>query len=639
MAKTLRKTLGALDVFAICAGVMVSSGLFVLPGIAAARAGPAVIVAYLLSAIVVLPSVLSMAELATAMPRAGGTYFFISRSLGSAFGTIEGVGDWLALLLKSGVALIGLGFYLAEYTPVPPGLTAAAFCGVFLLTNLMGAKEASGLQVGMVFLLLGILLVVVVRGVPAIDSRRLVPFAPFGSQAILPTAGLVFVSYIGVTKIASLAEEVRRPEHNIPIGMLLALAVVAVLYVLVVWVVVGVVPADELYTTLTPVADAGRRTMGPAGVHIVRAGAALAFATTANAGILAASRYLVAMGRDRVIPHGFSRLSRFRTPGRALFLTAGLIAIIVLSTGLEQIAKLAATFQLLVFALANIAVIVMRESGIESYDPGFRGPLYPYMQIAGIVMALVLIPEMGLLSSILAMGLVALGVLWHQLYVRHRVSRAGAVAQMAERVAERLLRRDADVLGLRRELRQILKEKGLRASDPFVQTVRHADFMEVEASEPASSDDVLRQGARVLAQRSGISRDLILGALLQRNQLGETPAEAGIALPHLLLDDVEDFHLVAIRSIHGIVFPAAQHPIHAFFVLLGSRKDPNRHLRFLAEIARRGETPGFIDRWVSTPLNDLRSLLLTEQPHRDATPESIADPAAEGPDAERSQPG
>lgn len=611
MAKKLRKTLGMLDVFAVCAGVMLSSGLFVLPGIAASRAGPAVILAYFLSALAVLPSVLSMAELATAMPRAGGTYFFISRSLGTVFGTIEGVGVWLALLFKSGIALVGLGVYLAGYMQLPPCLTAVIFGGLFLMANLVGAKEASGLQIGMVFLLLGILVFFFIKGAPSVDSARLTPFMPFGAQAVLPTTGLVFVSYIGVTKVASLAEEVRRPERSIPMGMLLALVVVAVLYVLVVWVVVGVVPSVELYSSFTPVADAGYRIMGPAGMHIVNAGAALAFATTANAGILAASRYLVAMGRDHVIPHGFSHLSRFRTPGRALCMTVGCIVIVVLSTGLEQIAKLAATFQLLVFALANIAVIVMRESGIESYDPGFRGPLYPYMQIAGIFVALILIPEMGLLSSILAMGLVATGILWHQFYVRHRVSRVGAVAQMAERVAERLLQRDADALGLHRELRQILKEKGLRANDPFVNIVKHADFLEME--QPVDSESVLRIGARVLAQRSGISHDLILGALLERNQLGETPAEAGIALPHLLIDEVDEFHLVAIRSVQGVIFPAGEHSIHAVFLLLGNRKDPGQHLRFLAEIARRGETPGFIHAWISAAsLEDLRSLLLAQ---------------------------
>ncbi len=610
MAKKLGKELGLLGVFAISTGAMISSGLFVLPGIVAAKTGPAVIFAYLLSGVLLVPSMLSMAELATAMPRAGGTYFFISRSLGPMFGTLDGVGDWLALLLKSSIALIGLGAYLAVYLPLPPSVIAIACCFVFMATNLFGAKETAGLQVGMVLGLLAVLVAFVLRGLPAIDAARLSPMAPFGTKAVLPSAALVFVSYVGLTKVCSVAEEVRRPERNIPLGMLISLVVVMLLYGLVVWVVVGVVPASELYGSLTPLSDAARRTAGTVGAALITLGAALAFATTANAGIMSASRYLLAMSRDHAIPHGLSRLSRFRTPRNAIFLTGGVIIAVILCTGLEQIAKLASTFQLLVFATVSIAVIVMRESGIQSYDPGFKSPFYPYTQILGILVSVVLIPEMGLLASVFTMGLVGLGVVWYNLYVRRRVASVGAVAKVAERVAERLLRRDAEALGLKRELREILKEKGLRRGDPFSEMVEAATYIELDAG--ADSENILRQGAAVLAERSGVSRDLMLGALLQRSRLGETPADAGLALPHLLLDEVDDFYMVIARSIHGVEFPGSDQAIHAVFLLLGNRKDPTRHLRFLAEIARRGEQPDFIDRWVAAESGDELKALLRE---------------------------
>ena len=105
MAKKLTKQLGLIHVFAISTGAMISSGLFVLPGIAASKTGPLVIFVYLLSGLLLIPSLFAKAELATAMPRAGGTYFFISRSLGGMFGTIDGVGVWLALVLKTSIRL------------------------------------------------------------------------------------------------------------------------------------------------------------------------------------------------------------------------------------------------------------------------------------------------------------------------------------------------------------------------------------------------------------------------------------------------------------------------------------------------------------------------------------------------------
>jgi amino acid transporter/mannitol/fructose-specific phosphotransferase system IIA component (Ntr-type) len=614
MAKMLKKQLGLLDVFAICIGAMISSGLFVLPGIAAAKVGPAVIVAYLLSGLLMIPSMFSMAEMSTAMPRAGGDYFFVSRSLGGMFGTVDGVGVWLALTLKTSIALLGFGAYLSAYVNLPMQLTAIIAGLVFTVTNIVGAKETSRLQVIMVAGLLGILLFLVARGAPAISPARFTPFAPNGFGSILPTAALVFISYIGLTKAASVAEEIRNPGRNIPLGMFLSLLVILALYGAVVAVVVGVVPAEQLYQSLTPLSDAADLTIGPIGKHLISMAAALAFATTANAGIMAASRYLLAMSRDRVIPHAFSRFSKFKTPHHAVYLTSGVVLLIVSMAGIERIAKLASTFQLLVFAFVNVAVIVMRESGIKSYDPGFRSPFYPYIQIVGILISVVLIPQMGLLSSIFAMGLVALGVVWHNLYVRPRVQpRVGAVAKMAERLGERLLERDADAMGLRTELREIMKERGLREDDPFREVVLSADYVEVEPG--VDCEEVIRRGAGLLAAKSGISRDLILGALLERNRLGETPADAGVALPHLLLNDVEGFHMVAVRSLDGLEFPGAGQTIHAVFLLLGSRGNPTRHLRFLAEIARRAENPNFIDDWLAAKSTEsLPELLLAVDP-------------------------
>jgi len=612
VVKTLRKQLGLLDVYAICSGAMISSGLFVLPGIAAAKAGPSVIFAYLLSGLLLIPSLLSMSEMATALPRAGGSYFFVSRSLGGLFGTIDGVGVWLALILKSSIALLGLGAYLAGYIHLPLHFIAILAGLVFMALNIVGAKETTRLQVVMVGGLLAILVYLGIRGAPLVDPALYKPLAPAGWDQLLPTAALVFISYIGLTKVASMAEEVKNPNRNLPLGMFLSLVSIMVLYGAIVTVVVGLVPADQLYQSLTPLSDAADRAVGPIGNALVHLAAALAFATTANAGIMSASRYLLAMSRDRVIPHGLARFCRFKTPVHAITLTSAVILLIVAFTGLERIAKLASTFQLLVFAFVNMAVIAMRESGLPGYDPGFRSPLYPWVQIVGILISVVLIPEMGLLSSIFAMGLVAVGVVWHNLYVRpHTEPRVGAVARMAQRLGERLLERDADAMGLQKELRQIMKERGLWAGDPFQELIQSADFIEIEPG--VDCEEVLRRGAALLAGKSGISRDLILGALLERNRLGETPAGAGVALPHVLLNDAGDFHMVAARSIQGLDFPMAGQSIHAVFLLLGNRGNPTRHLRFLAEIARRAENPEFIDEWIAADtVDELPAILLAE---------------------------
>jgi len=596
MKKKLSKELGFLDVFAIATGAMISSGFFLLPGIAASKAGPAVIGAYILAGFMIMPALFSIAELSTAMPRSGGTYFFISRSLGPMFGTIEGVGVWLALILKCSIAMVGLGFYLATLVNLSPTIVAVVFALLFTFLNLYGAKESSSLQIIMVIALLGILALFIGKGVTQIEPVRFRPFMPYGWNSILPTSGFVFVSFIGLTKVASVSEEVKNPSRNLPLGMIASLIVVTIVYAVGVAIVVGVLPKDDLYGSLTPISDAANVFAGPVGVIAITIAAILAFATTGNAGLMSASRYLLAMGRDRTLPHSLSRFSKRRTPKNAILVSAAVILFVILTFNVEGIAKLASTFQILVFAIVNIAVIVMRESNLKSYDPGFKSPLYPYTQILGILIAVVLIPKMGLLSTIFSLLLIALGVIWYNLYVRKHVIRGSAVGIVALRVTEKMLANDAHKLGLDTELREILKEKGIKPDDPFAEILLGSEFIEVDSS--MKMDELLKEAAAMLSRKSGISADLIFGALLERSHLGETPAEAGIALPHLLLDEVEDFHLVLARSITGLELPTADQSIHAVFVLLGNRKNPTQHLRLLAEIARRAEDPGFIDKWI-----------------------------------------
>src|SRR5690606_13474876 len=132
----------------------------------------------------------------------------------------------------------------------------------------------------------------------------------------------------------------------------------------------------------------------PVGLLLIIVAALAAFASTGNAGILSASRYPLAMARDRLIPTRFERLGRFGTPTAGIVATSVLMIFFILVLSAEGVAKVASAFNLFVFGLVNVAVIVMRESRIESYDPGFKSPLYPWTQIVGIFIAIWLIAEM-----------------------------------------------------------------------------------------------------------------------------------------------------------------------------------------------------------------------------------------------------
>ena len=155
--KKLHKQLGAFDVFSIATGAMFSSGLFLLPGIAAGETGPSVFLAYLVSGLLVIPTMLSKAELATAFPRAGGTYYIIDRALGPMMGSIGGFGSWFSLVFKSAFALIGMGAYISIFFEVPITPIAIILTLTFGALNIFGAKETSRLQNILVITLLSIM--------------------------------------------------------------------------------------------------------------------------------------------------------------------------------------------------------------------------------------------------------------------------------------------------------------------------------------------------------------------------------------------------------------------------------------------------------------------------------------------------
>lgn len=620
----LRKELGLADVYAISTGAMFSSGFFLLPGLAAAQTGPSVPLAYLVAGIFILPALFSVAELATAMPRAGGAYYFLDRSLGPLIGTVGGLGTWLALVLKSAFALVGMGAYLAIYFDIPIKPLAVALTLVFMVINIVGAKETSGLQRMLVGVLLVILSFFVVQGLVEVGSRgfidvtteRFTPFMPFGFSGFMGTVGFVFVSYAGLTKVASVSEEVHNPDRNIPLGMLLSLATASFVYTVGVYIIIAVLPPDELRSDLTPVATAAQAFFDwlPAGmgVLLIVIAAIAAFASTGNAGIMSASRYPLAMGRDHLVSSRFATLGRFHTPTFSIVVTSLLMCAAILVLDIEAIAKLASAFQLLLFSMLNLAVIIMRESRIAGYDPGYRSPLYPWMQIFGLLAPIWLIAEMGALAGLFTLALVGLTIGWYFYYTRGNIERSGAIFHTFARLGER---RHA---GLDVELRAIVREKGLREDDPFDDVVARAQVLDVEESTDLRR--LTERAAHLLSERTELDATMLFERLEAETQTGFIPVANGVALPHLRVTGIEGPHLLLVRCRAGLRMPDAPgvqvsgDVVSAVFFLLSPIDEPGQHLRLLGHIATRVEDASFCDEWLGARDEDeLRDIMLRDE--------------------------
>ena len=441
MPKELERDLGLLSVLAISIGAMVGSGIFILPALALNLAGPAVVLAYLVAAIVVLPAALSKAEMATAMPEAGGTYVYIERSMGPLLGTIAGVGTWFSLTFKGALALVGGAPYIVLLLDLPVMPVAVGLACLLVAVNVLGAKQTGRMQVAIVAVMLVVMGWLVTGSAGSVQPAGFDGFFTEGTGGLLAAAGFVFVSYAGVTKVASVAEEIENPGRNIPLGMLGSLAFTTVLYVLVVFVLVGVAPSVDL--TDAPIADVARFTLGDIGLVAVVFAAVLALISTANAGLLSSSRYPFAMSRDNLAPPSLSRISdRFDTPAIAILLTGGVTLLLIVGVPVSDIAKLGSAFQILVFVMVNVALVAFRESDPEGYDPEFTDPFYPWTQAFGVIGGLVLLSQMGFLPAVGAVVIIAGSALWYFLYARPRVRREGVARdEFRRRVGRRAVER------------------------------------------------------------------------------------------------------------------------------------------------------------------------------------------------------
>ena len=623
----LKKELGLFDVYAIATGVTLSAGFFLLPGLAAVEVGSGIPLAYLLAGLLITPGLVSMAELATAMPRAGGIYYYLDRSMGPLMGTVGGFGTWIALSLKAAFALIGIGAYLRLLFPEANiGLISAGFAITFGFVNILGAKKSTTFQSVMVVGLLTLLLWFTGVGLTDIEPANLSGMFGPDPGSLVATAGLVVVSYMGLTQVASVAEEIRNPERNIPLGMFLAFGTAILVYTVGTAIMVGVVSADVLAQDggdLTPVATVANALVGSWGRNLMTAAAVLAFASVANAGILAASRYPLAMSRDNVLPEFFSKIQTRGAPLYAIYATVGLILIFVLVFDASRVAKLAGAFQLMMFGLSCLAVMVMRESRIESYDPRFRSPFYPWLHILGVLAPFWLIIQMGILPSLFTGGIIVFGAVWYTYYARDRVDREGAIYHVFERLGRQ---RDE---GLDRELRQIMKEKGLREADPFEEVVTAASIIDTPAG--TAFRNVIWEASAHLAKACDVSAKELAEDFLQGTLVGMTPVSHGVALPHLRRPDIGSAYMVLVRCPGGMQMDVdlaedrddQSEPVQAVFFLMSPLDDPGQHLRLLAQIARRVDKEDFMGAWLSASnhqelkeaiLRDDRLLALTLVP-------------------------
>lgn len=416
--RQLQRQLGTFGAVMMGLGAMIGTGVFVSIGIAAGVAGPAVVLAVAVAAGVATCNGLSSAQLAASHPVSGGTYEYGYKYLKPWMGFIAG---WMFLIAKSAsAATAALGFAgyalhaleLSGEHLVPVALGAVA---LFTLIVLGGIGRSNLANVAIVSITLLVLLFFVAAGLSVVEGRHFRPFFGEGANgqtavgALFQASALMFVAYTGYGRIATLGEEVRRPERTIPTAIIATMLVTMILYIGVAIVGVGAVGANGLQAATAgeaaPLAVAARSFPFPFGAGLLAVGAITAMLGVLLNLVLGLSRVLLAMGRRRDMPAVFGRLDRSgATPRWAVLAVGAAIGGLVLVGDVRTTWSFSAFTVLIYYALTNLAAWKLPE-GQRRYPRWVAG--------LGLVACLFLAFWVERETWVAGLGLVFVGLVWH----------------------------------------------------------------------------------------------------------------------------------------------------------------------------------------------------------------------------------
>lgn len=403
-------------------GAMMGPGIFALPSEVAGSAGPLGILAYLFMGGLTLFTAFSYSELGAAIPVAGGGYSFTNRTLPRPVAFLTGWFFWIGNTLACSLYAVIFALTLKAY--FFPGVSVIAIVVittlVFTASNFVGQAEALKFITVMNIIELIILIGVGVLGAFYVEPANLEPFAPMGLGPLIPTMGLIYISYVGFDLITVAAEEIKEPAKNIPRAIFITLGTGIAIYVLLLWVMMGVVNYTDLSGTSTPFIYVSDYLFGAwgrwAGILATIMASLSAFSVTLGA----SSRVLFALGRDGHFPSFFARLhSKYKTPHISLFICAALVAILGASGVVRLLASASSFGYLIAIGIVNYTVIALHQKMPNLRKP-FKVVLYPLVPIVGIIACWFFVPMLEFQSLVLGTGLTAVGAMLYLLQPQNR---------------------------------------------------------------------------------------------------------------------------------------------------------------------------------------------------------------------------
>ena len=430
-----QRSLGLLDVTFIGVGAVIGAGIFVITGQAAATmAGPAIVLSFLLGAVMVGITALIYAELSSAYPVAGSAYSFTFASLGEIFAWFVG---W-NLLLEYGVATAavatGWSGYLRRFLEeslgivIPKALSGAynpaagtyidisAFSIILLIFFLLaiGIRESARVNTTIVMIKLAVLITFVVVGLPHVDFHNLSNFLPFGWTGVWHGASLIIFAYLGFDAISTVAEETKNPARNIPMGLILSLALSVVFFIIVSFTLTAIVPYQELNVP-DALAFALYKVNEPFGANIIALGAVITITTVMLVMGLGFTRILFALSRDGLLPKTLSSIHpKYNTPYKATLIGGVLLSVMAGFISLKVLAELVNIGTLFAYLMVTVAIIVLRLK--NKIKPAFRVPAFQILIPLNIILIIFIIAGLPFETWVRFIGWSLIGLLIYGFY-------------------------------------------------------------------------------------------------------------------------------------------------------------------------------------------------------------------------------
>jgi APA family basic amino acid/polyamine antiporter len=407
----LKREIGLFGATALGIGAIIGSGIFVVTGIVAGIAGPAMIISVVIAAIITVFSAMSVAELSVFLPEEGGTYAYAQKLISPFAGFIAG---WIWIFSNIFVgAAVSLGFahyFVTLFPAIPVKGIAVTICLIFIIINYIGLKESTLFNNLLVTLKVLILIFFIAFGLGFFNDSHLTPFAPGGIFGILSGAALIFFAYTGFARVTIMAEEIKDPERTIPRSIFLALAISTVLYILVCIIAMGLAGASGLSQSGSPLAAAIGISGSPHAVLLISSGAMIATASVLLTTIMGISRIIFAMARTGDLPVFLKLIHpHFNTPHYAIWIAGACMIAAILLADLTLVVAVSTFAMLIFYLIANIAA--------------FRIPSkyrqYPLLvPVLGAGSCLGLIGFLTINSWIIGIIGLALGIVWY--FIQHR---------------------------------------------------------------------------------------------------------------------------------------------------------------------------------------------------------------------------